>query len=86
MNSIPVRILFLFFLVLFLYNLDCGQKDPHLKTSLENDKTGAIGVFSDPTGTTIILNGLGTGLTIPDTLEDISLRTSGSILHRRLGT
>lgn len=73
MNSIPIRVLFLFFLGLHPFLLSCGQKDPLLETPLETGKTGAIAVFSDPSGATIVLDGLETGLTTPDTLEDVSI-------------
>ena len=73
MNSIPIRVLFLFLLAWSLSNIDCGQKDPLLDTPFETEKTGAIAVFSDPPGATIVLDALETGLITPDTLEDISL-------------
>jgi hypothetical protein len=67
MASISQKLLFLCSSGFIICFSSCGQKDPPLEVT----KEGAIGVTSDPIGVHIILDGLDTGRTTPDTLDNI---------------
>jgi hypothetical protein len=69
MTSVSEKLGVLLFLGCILHFFSCGQKDPPLEVA----KEGTIVVTSDPTGAHIILNGLNTGRTTPDTLSGVSV-------------